>query len=139
MITARQIDIDGTVNINIPIPIKVSLLIDLVNQAYEGSSITYWVAKARNAKRSELTIDGFTHNYCYSFEVREEYEQSWATVNVDTIKKGIIKILQGNTEINTTLQSMILRSVTIDGQDEIDDEALDYIVQVGLFGETIYA
>ena len=139
MITARQIDIDGTVNINIPIPIKVSLLIDLVNQAYEGSSITYWVAEARNAKRSELTIDGFTHNYCYSFEVREEYEQSWATVNVDTIKKGIIKILQGNTEINTTLQSMILRSVTIDGQDEIDDEALDYIVQVGLFGETIYA
>ena len=139
MITARQIDIDGTVSVNIPIPIKVSMLIDLVNQAIEGSSISYWVAQTRNVKRSELTIDGFTHNYCYSFEVREEYEQSWATVNVDTIKKGIIKILQGNTEINTTLQSMILRSVTIDGQDEIDDEALDYIVQVGLFGETIYA
>lgn len=139
MNTATVIDIDGEVTLPITIKVRVDYLIDLVNQAIEGSSIAYWVDNAREIKRAELTIDSFTHNYCYSFEVREEYESSWSTVNVDTIKKGITKILQGNTEINTRLQSMILRSVTIDGDDEIDDEALDYIVQVGLFGETVYA
>ena len=136
MITATQIDIDGTVNINIPIPIKVSLLIDLVNQAYEGSSITYWVAQARNAKRSELTIDGCTHNYCYSFEISEYDEVGWATVNTSTIADGITKILQGKTSLSDYIKNMIFRSVT--DEDVIDDEALDCIVQVGLFNNTVY-
>jgi hypothetical protein len=136
MNTATQIDIAGTVSINIPIHIRVPLLIDLVNQAYEGSSITYWVAQARNAVRSELTIDGCTHNYCYSFEISEYDEVSWATVNTTTIADGITKILQGKTSLSDYIKNMIFRSVT--GEDVIDDEALDCIIQVGLFNNTVY-
>lgn len=137
MNTATVIDIDGEVTLPITIKVRVDYLIDLVNQAIEGSSIAYWVDNAREIKRAELTIDGFTHNYCYSFEVSEEDSPSWLTVNTDTIKRGITKILQGNTEINTRLQGMILRSVTSD-DDVIDDEALDCIVQIGLFGGLVY-
>jgi hypothetical protein len=136
MNTATQIDIAGTVSISIPIHIRVSLLIDLVNQAYEGSSITYWVAQARNEKRSELTIDGCTHNYCYSFEISEYDEVGWATVNTTTIADGITKILQGKTSLSDYIKNMIFRSVT--GEDVIDDEALDCIIQVGLFNNTVY-
>lgn len=140
MNTATAIDIDGEITLPITINVRVDHLIDLVNQAIEGSSIAYWVAQARNVKRSELTIDGLTHNYCYSFEVREEGEPQWHLVNVDTIKKGITKILQGKTTIHPSLHRMILGSVVSNNDtDVIDDEALDYIVQVGLFGETVYA
>lgn len=137
MNTATQIDIAGTVSVSIPIHIRVSMLIDLVNQAIEGSSISYWVAQARNVKRSELTIDDFTHNYCYSFEVREEGETEWHTVNTSTIANGIKKILQGKTNLNDYIKGMIFRSVT--GDDVIDDEALDCIIQIGLFNDTVYA
>ena len=137
MNTATQVDIAGTVSISIPIHIRVSMLIDLVNQAIEGGSISYWVAQARNVKRSELTIDSFTHNYCYSFEVREEGEAEWHTVNTGTIANGITKILQGKTNLNDYITGMIFRSVT--GEDVIDDEALDCIVQIGLFNDTVYA
>ena len=136
MNTATQIDIANTVSINIPIHIRVSMLIDLVNQAIEGSSISYWVAQTRNVKRSELTIDGLTHNYCYSFEISEYDEVGWATVNTNTIADGITKILQGKTSLSDYIKNMIFRSVT--GEDVIDDEALDCIVQVGLFNNTVY-
>ena len=137
MNTATQVDIAGTVSISIPIHIRVSMLIDLVNQAIEGSSISYWVAEARNVKRSELTIDGLTHNYCYSFEVRELDSVGWATVNTGTIADGITKILRGKTTLNDYIKNMIFNSIT--GEDVIDDEALDCIIQVGLFGETVFA
>jgi hypothetical protein len=136
MNTATQIDIAGTVSVSIPIHIRVSMLIDLVNQALEDGSISYWVAEARNVKRSELKIDGFEYKYCYSFEIREEGETDWHTVNTNTIANGITKILQGKTPLNDFITGMIFRSIT--GEDVIDSEALDCIVQIGLFGDTVY-
>ena len=136
MNTQTVINTDTEVNLPINVKVRVDYLIDLVNQAYEGSSIAYWVAEARNAKRSELTIDSFAHNYCYSFEVREAGEIDWHTVNTGTIARGITKILQGKTSLSDYIKNMIFNSIT--GEDVIDDEALDCIVQVGLFNTTVY-
>jgi hypothetical protein len=57
-------------------------------------------------------------------------------VNTTTIADGITKILQGKTSLSDYIKNMIFRSVT--GEDVIDDEALDCIIQVGLFNNTVY-
>jgi hypothetical protein len=58
---------------------------------------------------------------------------------VNTIIEGIQKIVSGTVEINRSVINYILSDIAegLEGG-YIDAEALDAIVQVGLFGEVVY-
>lgn len=119
--------------INITIEIDENTKVDLVNQAAETEAIAYWCDSFAGFHRKEMEIDGFTHNYCYSFEV---FADGWHTIDTNTIGNGIERILNGEVKINDRLYSYI-RESAIDGN-EFDSDALDCIIQAGLFGDIIY-
>ena len=115
--------------------VKVSSLISLVDSAYDGSAIAYWAEASRNAKRGLPDESG--HRNWYQFEVL--VDDLWYLISVNTIIEGIERVLNGATQVNDAIRRSIAQDLA-EGLDYgyIDDEALDVIIQVGLFGEIVY-
>lgn len=72
-----------------------------------------------------------------SLDARQE--KGWFTVNAECIRVGIQKILDQDTHalIRSDLRDQIYRSV-LEGDADIDADATDCIVQIGLFGRMIF-
>jgi hypothetical protein len=60
-------------------------------------------------------------------------------ISVNTIIEGIERVLNGATQVNDAIRRSIAQDLA-EGLDYgyIDEEALDVIIQVGLFGEIVY-
>lgn len=115
--------------------LAVTDLIELVNSAFETGAINYWTDEVIDYKRAP---EGrFDHNYCYQFTIKADDEILGITV--DTIRKGIQAILDNKIELGTTLRAYITNALTEADLGYIDSEALDAIVQAGLFGDIVYA
>jgi hypothetical protein len=115
--------------------VSVASLISFVDSAHDEGSIAYWVEATRGAKRG--LPDEFGHRNWYQFEVF--VDDLWYLISVNTIIAGIERVLNGDTQVNDEIRRSIAQDVA-EGLDYgyIDDEALDVIIQVGLFGEIVY-
>lgn len=132
--------IESTVTAHVHMKIPTKALIDWVNQAYETPAITYWVNGVKDLKKAELEIGGLTHNYTYEVKVKDS-EGQWHHITVQTILDGIERLLSGKVTVSTRQKFYILQGVNeacTDGTGAIDSDALDCIVQAGLFNEVIY-
>jgi hypothetical protein len=114
--------------------LPVSDLIQLVNQALETPAIAYWVDGARNIKRGPK--DEFGHPNCFEFNL--EADGQIYQVNVNTIRDGIQAILSGFAD-TAHVKGYILKAVADQDLSYIDGEALDMIVQAGVFGIITYS
>lgn len=139
MSTATDI-IESTATLHIHTRIPIKALIAMVNQSYEELAIDYWVEDARNVKKANLEIGGTEHNYTYQWEALGN--DKWFQIDVETMLRGIERILSRKVAVGPTLfkyiQAGVFEAVT-DGEGEFDADALDVIVQAGSFGEIIYA
>ena len=134
--------IEGTVTAHAHLQIPTKALIDWVNQAFETEAIMYWIEDCKGSKRAELTIGDLTHNYCYQFQVTEAETDNWRDINVETILKGIEAVLSGkdvklSQHYKNAIFAGVIEAVT-EGIGTFDSEALDQVIQIGLFGEAIY-
>lgn len=125
-----------TVTINVGHKIGIDSLIGLVNMAYEGP-IDYWVDEFVSRKRSKIdSSDDF--EYVYQFVIKDP-RGSEHLISVNTIIDGIHKIMTGTTGVHSSYLSYIASDLGQGLQGGyIDDETIDVIVQVGLFGEVVY-
>jgi hypothetical protein len=81
------------------------------------------------------------HNYTYAFRVkdlRDEDTPEWLTVTVDTIQRGVELIMNGEIQLNKHTVESIRESVVMDELGALDSDAMDVVLQAGLFGEIIY-
>jgi hypothetical protein len=115
--------------------LPVTDLIQLVNQAYETEAIAYWVAYARDAERGEP--DMFGHPNVYQFNLEAQDDEETYHVDVNTMRDGIQAILNGLHD-TTYVKGYILRAVVEQDLGYIDSDALDQIVQAGVFGSIVY-
>lgn len=140
MNTVREDIIESTVTAHVHMPIPTKALIDWVNQAYETPAISYWTVGVKDLKRAPLEIGGLEHNYAYEFKVKA-YEGQWHHITVQTILNGIERLLSTKVRVSTRQAFYILQGVNeacTEGTGAIDSDALDCIVQAGLFNEVIY-
>lgn len=120
------------IGISIMPKVSVNALIDQVDAVPQA--IGYWVDQYRDVH--------YTHEdtkRIYKLSIIDENTDQEHIISVNTIIQGIQKIVSGNVEINRSIISYILSDIAhgLEGG-YIDAEALDAIVQVGLFGEIVY-
>lgn len=114
--------------------LKVTDLIELVNQAFETGAINYWVDEVWHVDRAP---EGrFDHRYCYSFQIVADGDK--LTINVNTIRDGIQAILGGKVDVGVRLKQYIVSAIADNDLGMIDSDALDVIVQAGLFEGLVY-
>jgi hypothetical protein len=120
------------IGLNIAPKVSISAIIDLIDSAPQA--IGYWVDKYEQVHYTQETPKRI-----YKLSILDENTDLEHLISVNTIIEGIQKIVAGNVEINSSIISYILSDI---GQGlaggYIDGEALDVIIQVGLFGEIVY-
>jgi hypothetical protein len=136
------IDIDSMITLQIARPqVSVSDLIEIVNYAYEGAVTDYWEVEVLSTKKATLTIGGTEHQYTYAFTILDQSETEEGReieINVDTVRRGIEKILNGEIQINDSIRQDIHDNVMSMSLPEIDHHAVDCVIQAGMFGELVY-
>jgi hypothetical protein len=142
IIRTTPIDIDTMIPLRVPGPkVSVADLIEIVNFAYEGTVTGYWEVDVISVKKATLTIGSLEHKYTYAFTIKDysetdegkEYE-----INVDTVRHGIEKILNGQTKIATRIVLDIQDNLAQNEISAIDHDSVDCVIQAGLFGEIVY-
>lgn len=128
--------------ITIQVPLSDLLAWDTLTLAVEGG-IGYW-ARARHITRNPeardpnglLTRDALLVT---SLQVHGDGDvpTSWTTLDKATVARGFDLALNGQF-VNDDLKGAIFRALANDDGAELDAEAADCIVQLGLFGELIY-
>jgi hypothetical protein len=136
------IDIDSMITLQIARPqVSVSDLIEIVNYAYEGAITDYWEVDVISTKQATLTLGSLEHDYTYAFTIKdysETDEGKEIEINVDTVRRGIEKILNGEIQINDSICQDIRDNVMAMSLPEIDHHAVDCVIQAGMFGELVY-
>lgn len=137
-----SIDLDTVVRLDVPRPgVLVSDLIEIVNFAYEENVINYWEIEYLSPKKALLTIGSLEHNYTYSFQIKDfsELEEGKIfEINVDTIKRGIESILNGDTKVGNVIIEDIRDNLANGEISGVDSDSVDCIIQAGLFGDIVY-
>jgi hypothetical protein len=123
---------DDTIGLNIAPKVSVNALIDLVDSVPQA--IGYWVDQYRDVH--------YTHEdtkRIYKLSIIDENTDQEHVISVNTIIQGIQKLVSGTVEVAPIFIGYILSDLGEGLQGGyIDGEALDVIVQVGLFGEIVY-
>lgn len=126
--------IGGGVRFTLHIDRPVLDLIELVNQAYETPAIAYWVDETIDKSRAPKGTYEFEYVYKFTIKTDDDtYE-----INVNTIRDGINAIVKGNVKVADYIKDYILRYLTDGDLGHIDSDALDVIVQAGLFKDVIF-
>ena len=129
----------GTVPLNISGPtVEIADLIEMVNTIAEEGCYSYWADEVTNVKKNLMTLNGLEHNYTYELAVKPYEEDRWLTIDTNVIKLGIERILNGEIQINKHIIEYIAQEVGDSSLGCLDTEAVDCIVQAGLFGGVIY-
>jgi hypothetical protein len=132
----QTLDVDSTIALDVKIRVTVGDLIEIINTAYEQDVIGYWECDYGQAKQADVTINGFTHNYTYKFEL--DYEGETMDVDVNVVKRGIERILNGDVKIAGRIEQDIRDNVASGELPAVDTEAVDCILQAGLFLDIVF-
>ena len=112
---------------------RVDFLASVLVTAIEGG-INYW---ANVRKYKVASVDG---NLTYAYaEVRDIGERDYSPVTLDTIALGIARIRNGEPSIAPGFLDEVREADEENDASNMDSEAADIILQVGLFNELVYA
>jgi hypothetical protein len=134
--TQPTLDVGDLVSLNIPTKVAIGDLIEIINTAYEEGVIAYWGCDYGFAKNAHVEINRFTHNYTYKFEI--DYEGEQLTVDVDVVKRGIERILNGDVHVANRIVNDIRDAIANSELPAVDTDAVDVIIQAGLFNEIVF-
>lgn len=141
-LTRTSLGWTDSVSVRLPlVQVKISDLIEILNGAVE-QSIGYWVERSRDIKhlRAPL-VEGSDklHSYVVEISVRPEEDDTWYSINVQTVVDGLLKALDRNTKVASIHREQAMTVLTR-GLDEadLDADSYDVFVQLGIFGEIVY-
>ena len=113
--------------IKIDYPISLQEMYDVLTGAFDDDSIEYW-AETRDYVRS---MDGNILEWkILEYDERDGEEHKY-TLTINTIEKGIRRILNPEFNVDPSIKQWILTK-------EMDSSCYDCIIQAGLFGELVY-
>ena len=101
-------------------------------------SLLHWsfAEKYHWEKNKKEDLDGF---YAIVIDAEDDDAFPRSTINQDTIVKGINKIVTDSTvKINDTLRQIITQANKENDAGDLDADAADYIIQIGLFDQIIF-
>lgn len=140
----RPLEFDPTniITLDVPRPgVTVGDLIEIVNYAFEETTTGYWETEVVERKDATFSIDGFEHNWTYSFTIRDfqnTEEGELHEINVNTIKLGIERLLNGDVPVANRILEDIRNNLAAGELAAVDNDAVDCIIQAGLFKELVY-
>lgn len=141
-LTKSALGWDDTVSVRLPIvQVKISDLIEILDGACE-QGIGYWVEQTRDHKylRAPLFKDSDKlHSYVASIGVKPIEDDKWYTINVETVRDGLLKALDPKVGVADVFRDQAATVLTR-GADEadLDADSYDVFVQLGVFGELVY-
>lgn len=121
---------------------RINFLAGVITTAVEGG-INYWAATREYRWGSEKGLFKFGEGEYASVEIQDleselEWKEPWHKVTVDTIARGINKILSPDFQINDEIRQWIRDDNRDNDGCMIDSTAADCIVQAALFGRLVY-
>lgn len=129
-------------------PERVEFLSDILIAAIEGGT-GYWaqVSQYQYLDDGELKVfaaprkpDEGTRATIHVLKDDESgYEEQGHDITVDTIAKGIGRIVRGEVKIKQRMRDAIAEASAGNEADNIDADDADAIVQAALFGELVYS
>lgn len=149
---------DGGVNIRVVRTLSKQFIDEVLATAFDGTygGCWYWAKPAgrfwlTSEQREEPGMMDPAHSYYWTAaHIRTEeptgvafldakQEKGWFTVDRVCIGVGIQKILDGDPHcrVRDDLRDQVFRAV-LDNEADIDSDATDCIVQIGLFGRLIF-
>lgn len=140
--TNPTFDVTDLVPLEIPRPyVTIADLIEIVNFAYESDIPGYWEVEYTDVKKAKLTLGSLEHDYTYAFTIKdfsESDEGKEFTVDVNTVKVGIERLLNGEIKVADRILDDIRTNVYQSDLPAIDQDAVDCVIQAGLFYEIVY-
>jgi hypothetical protein len=116
---------------NVELVVTDQLCMDLLTAAVEGGSV-YWLPQCDDIVRDEelnvLKIVG---------PQGEDEEEKWPDVDLETIRLGVKRILEGNL-VAAYIKADVLAAVTDPDTTCWDAETADCVLQAGMFNEIVY-
>lgn len=141
-LTRTSLGWTDSVSVRLPlVQVKISDLIEILNGAVE-QSIGYWVERSRDIKHLRAPLfegSDKLHSFVVEISVRPEEDDTWYSINVQTVVDGLLKALDRNTKVASIHREQAMTVLTR-GLDEadLDADSYDVFVQLGIFGEIVY-
>jgi len=110
---------------------RLQFLYDVLTTIAEGGR-NYW-AVGRNAKR-----DGDLNWLSFDLRDAEDDKAEWHHVDITTIERGIAAILSGKATVSKNIIGQIASGNARNDGGDIDADAADCIIQVGIFGRIVF-
>lgn len=121
-----------TIKVNLELPLSDKACQDLLTTCVEGGS-AYWLACQSIERTPELDVTKIVG--CFD---RDDDDTKWGDADVETIRKGITKILNREVKVNSTTYSNILSVATNYENADYDADDADAALQAGLLGGIVY-
>lgn len=128
----------ATLNIKIEVELDQEFISNVLITAFDGNygGCWYW---ADIAHGTWLRVDDSGEWLGCDIKPKDdEPPHSSYLVDHSTLQSGIDLILSGTVQISPVVKTYITRAIIDRDAGDIDSEAADAIVQVGLFGEIVY-
>jgi len=113
--------------IKVDYPISLQEMYDILTGAFEDDAIDYWAETKDYTRDSDMDIIEWK---ILEYDERDGKEHKY-TLTINTIEKGIRRILNPDFEVDPSIKQWILSK-------DMDSSCYDYIIQAGLFGELVY-
>lgn len=132
-------EVAGQIVLRVSIPDEACR--DVLTTAVEGGC-AYWLACKSVVRDDDLNVTRIVQP-----RDREDDEEEWEDVDLDTVRRGVGAIMTGRVHVNKANHAAVARLVracvdpTLDDafdDVDIDAEAADCIVQAGMFGALVY-
>lgn len=141
-LTNKTLGWDDKVAVRLPlVQVAVKDLIEILDGALE-QGIGYWVEKTREPKYLRAPLfenSDKLHSYTVSISVKPEEDDEWYTINVNTIRDGLLKALDPSVKIANRFRAEASTVLTQGFMEaDLDADSYDVFVQLGVFGELVY-
>jgi hypothetical protein len=142
-LTPRSYEWNDTTLLTVRPQVHIGDLVNLIQQSYESAS-GYWFDEFEIVDVKRRTFVGQDlpdFKYVYSFTLVDtegvvKDAGAHDVVNADTVKKGIERVLRDGGGVRSDLVAQVQSIVT--GDPDIDDEACDVIIQLGVFDDVVF-
>ncbi len=143
-LTPRSFEWNDTISLRVTPQVKVGVIVDLIQQAYE-SACGYWIDegfKITDVNRRVFEgqdLPDFKYVTSFALVDSEGLVKDVGVryvVNAESVKQGIERVVKDGGGVRSDLVAQVASILT--GDPDVDDEACDVIVQLGLFGEVVF-
>jgi hypothetical protein len=143
-LTPRSFEWNDTTLLTVRPSVKIGVLVDLIQQGYE-SACNYWFGEGfqiTDVKRRVFEgqdLKGFKYVTSFTLVDTEGVVKDAGAhyvVDADSVKKGIERVLRDGGGVRSDLVAQVQSIVT--GDPDIDDEACDVIIQLGVFDDVVF-